>query len=89
MGKYVNKPASKEVYPYPSRFGSHSKMVDEVETSKLHDPDVVVCKDENGLYVTEKHRLDNGLADPNRFSELGHRERKLLELAGRVFEIVR
>lgn len=29
----------------------------------------VVCKDDYGSYKTEKSRLDNGLADPNRNTE--------------------
>ena len=52
-----------EKYPYPSRFGSHKLMV--VNESG----DKVICKDEFGEYETEKWRLDNGLADPNRQRE--------------------
>ena len=52
----------KEVYPYPSRYGSHRSMV----ISK--DGDKVVCKDEFGEYETTVGRLDNGLADPRRYS---------------------
>jgi hypothetical protein len=29
-------------------------------------PEMVVCKDQFGLYTTEKWRLDNNMADPNR-----------------------
>jgi hypothetical protein len=28
----------------------------------------VICKDDRGYYITSKDRLDNGLADPNRYS---------------------
>jgi len=28
----------------------------------------VVCKDDRGYYITYKNRLDNGLADPKRYS---------------------
>ena len=28
----------------------------------------VICKDDRGYYITLKARLDNGLADPNRYS---------------------
>lgn len=58
----------KEVYQYPSRFGSHKTMVDETATKKLKDSSFVVCKDEFGLYTTQVERLDSGLADPNRYS---------------------
>lgn len=58
----------KEEYPYPSRFGSHRKMVDKSETESLNNPDWVVLKDEFGLYVTTPKNLDTGLADPYRFS---------------------
>jgi hypothetical protein len=36
--------------------------VEELEDGK------VVCKDDKGTYITEKNRLDNGLADPKRYS---------------------
>jgi len=46
-----------------SWFGSHAEMVvEELENGK------VVCKDDKGTYITEKNRLDNGLADPKRYS---------------------
>ena len=58
----------------PSWFGSHSSMV--VDHTKLETEDKniklsegkVVCQDDLGYYITEKDRLDNGLADPNRYS---------------------
>lgn len=50
----------KEVYLFPSRFGSHASMVVEELA------DFVVCKDEFGFYLTSKCNLDNGVADPNR-----------------------
>ncbi len=60
MKKFAPKVA-KEVYPYPSRFGSHDVMcIDKVKG-------VVICRDELGEYETDEWRLDNGLADPNRF----------------------
>jgi hypothetical protein len=55
------------VYNYPSEFGSHAKMVDEELTKALKDTTKVVCKDEFGTYETFRNRLDNGLADPNRY----------------------
>lgn len=67
---------SKEVYKYPSRFGSHTTMAVEDETFELNH-DEVVCEDEFGRYITNRNRLDNGLADPNRFH--GNRLGKLYE----------
>ena len=28
----------------------------------------VVCKDDNGFYITFRNRIDSGLADPNRYA---------------------
>ena len=53
---------------YPSPYGTHDSMVDEVVTDLLGKPDLVVCGDDEGLYVTEKNRVDNRLADPNRYA---------------------
>lgn len=51
----------KDKYSYPSRFGSHEDMcIDKVNGR-------AICKDELGEYETDECRLDNGLADPNRF----------------------
>jgi len=47
----------------PSSFGSHASMV-----VRELDAEQVVCKDENGEYVTHKSKLDTGLADVNRYS---------------------
>ena len=46
-----------------SWFGSHAEMVVE----ELHDG-LVVCEDDSGKYITHSNRLDNGLADPNRYN---------------------
>ena len=71
MKKSDSKPTSnsKEVYPYPSQFGSHQSMVDEEATAKLTDTSLVACRDEFGVYVTLRNRLDSGLADPCRYAE--------------------
>ena len=45
----------------PTAFGSHQSMV--VKTEDTY----VVCEDGLGQYRTTKDRLDNGLADPNRY----------------------
>lgn len=87
--KQINAPL------YPSLYGSHSSMIDQVETDKLNPqiemtyerelvredgqlsladiapiirrfPEMVVCVDQFGSYETEKWRIDNGMADPNR-----------------------
>jgi len=50
-------------YPFPSQYGSHRSMV--VEEGESH----CICEDELGRYETEIWRLDNGLADPNRYEE--------------------
>ena len=39
--------------------------------------DLVALKDENGVYVTERNRLDNKMADPNRYS---HRVLKIKKI---------
>ena len=60
-----------------SWFGSHASMVVELEELQLGDlvelRDMedyeTVCKDDRGCYITLKSRLDNGLADPNRYSK--------------------
>ena len=62
-----------------SPYGSHADMVVELEELQsagiitfgmdtISDLDMVVCKDDKGYYITHKARLDNGLADPNRYS---------------------
>ena len=58
----------------PTWFGSHASMVVDHSEVQIGDTDVklsehqVLCEDDNGYYVTEKKKLDNGLADPNRYS---------------------
>ena len=61
-------PAKKEKYPHPSRFGSHSSMIDEEKTSELNDENRVVLLDEHGSYITSRDRLDAGGADPRRYA---------------------
>ena len=58
-----------------SWFGSHEDMVVDPAVfasggaaANLKD-DEVVCEDDKGYYITEKRRLDNGMADPNRYSQ--------------------
>lgn len=61
-------PTKQEPYAHPSRYGSHSSMIDEEKTSELNDENKAVLQDEHGYYITERARLDNGLADPKRYS---------------------
>ncbi len=60
-------PRSKKVkYPYPSRYGSHAKMLVE---ELPDDNGMVLLRDEYGEYLTHFNRLDDGLADPARYAE--------------------
>ena len=58
----------------PSWFGSHASMVIDHEDVQIGGQDVklsdaqVLCQDDSGYYITYKDRLDNGQADPNRYS---------------------
>ncbi len=66
MAKYT--PIEKTVAPtYPSLYGSHKSMIDSEATRKLKSDLHVVCKDEKGLYVTERSMLDSGRSDGNRY----------------------
>ena len=59
----------------PTWFGSHASMVVDHTEVQVGGKDLtlsenqVLCKDDNGYYITEKKKLDNGLADPNRYSK--------------------
>ena len=80
MVKYKVKPKgydSGTAITTKSPYGSHEDMVvepeelepsDELYLTHLHHSEVV-CKDDKGTYITDKNRLDNGLADPNRYSK--------------------
>lgn len=65
----------------PSAYGSHASMVvssfgdsiGDSEFSVMIADDECVCRDDNGLYVTKRNRLDNGLGDPNRYGNPGAR----------------
>lgn len=48
-----------------TRYGSHSEMI----VKDLEAPEgKVFLKDDVGVYLTDRKRIDNGLADPNRYS---------------------
>ena len=75
MVKYRARPSGHEtgqVVTTKSPYGSHEEMV--VDSFDLEDDFTslkdgeVVCKDDNGYYVTYINRIDSGLADPNRYS---------------------
>lgn len=55
-----------------SAFGSHSDMIVQsedphIQTIKIGD-DQIICRDDAGYYITDKYRIDSGLADPNRYA---------------------
>jgi hypothetical protein len=57
-----------------SPYGSHTDMVVDPAVfasggavANLKD-NQVFCQDDQGYYITERSRLDNGLADPRRYS---------------------
>lgn len=67
MGNFTKPQDTKkkvEEIKTPSYFGSHASM--ETEESKQNNGPIVQLRDEKGVYETERKRLDNGLADPNR-----------------------
>lgn len=79
-GKKEQKPV------FPSEFGSHASMVNAELTAQIaaakqdaNDPWQILT-DERGPYATRKHRLDTGLADPNRYADLPAREKQVKEL---------
>jgi hypothetical protein len=49
-------------------------MIDNEGTALLDDSGHVICKDENGLYVTQKSFLDSKTADPYRCATVEWRE---------------
>lgn len=82
MGKTETKkksalPSQKEAYAFKSRFGSHASMVDAAASEQLGKAGRVIVNDEYGSYETDTSRLDDGLADPNRYHE--NRLEKLFE----------
>lgn len=77
MAKAFKQQEKKIQSNYPSAYGSHKSMVNMEATAALHPGvefddikynDLVVVTAENGDYKTPKKRLDNGLADVNRYS---------------------
>jgi hypothetical protein len=59
-------------------FGSHSDMIVSCEDPAIQslkiDDNQIICKDDTGYYITEKNRIDSGLADPNRYASINARK---------------
>lgn len=72
-----SKKIEKVVEQFPSPYGSHQSMVDENLTKELGQDGKVMCKDGEGYYITKAVNLDNGAADPFRFSGKQPRDRQL------------
>ncbi|HUI06781.1 MAG TPA: hypothetical protein VL486_07225 [Verrucomicrobiae bacterium] len=71
---------------FPSEFGSHASMINAELNEKIAaakqdaaDPWQILT-DERGNYATRKHRIDSGLADPNRYADQSSREKLVNEL---------
>jgi hypothetical protein len=84
--KDEKKDAKGKAPVFASEFGSHAGMINAELTEKIaaakqdgNDPWQVLT-DERGNYATRKHRIDTGLADPNRYADLPAREKQLKEL---------
>jgi hypothetical protein len=67
MAKNKTKKEEKKGDVYPSTYGSHRSMVDTKMTEELKQKGKVVCRDASGTYVTDESRLDNRMADTNRY----------------------
>ena len=73
MARTRKRHATGNIITTKSWFGSHADMVVSPEeyhenNSQTISEEEVVCKDDKGYYITLKSRLDNGLADPKRYS---------------------
>lgn len=70
---------------FPSEFGSHGTMLNAELTEKITKQDAAdpwqIMTDERGNYATRKHRVDSGMADPNRYADLPVREKQVKELS--------
>ncbi len=65
------KPTQKKAQPVveaPSRYGSHTSMIDENLQEAVATEGWVILRDEKGVYNTTRDRLDTGLADPRRYN---------------------
>lgn len=94
MAKNFIKPRKHETgrtFTTKSPYGTHSDMLvtDETVLKRLHFDEfetvqLVLAKDDEGYYITEKNRVDSGLADPNRYATSMREEmqNKILEAVG-------
>lgn len=81
MAKYkATTTVKKSAVVYPSGFGSHKSMIDDgyVEFNSA-DHGRVICKDDRGLYVTDRKILDSGFCDYNRSVNIELRLERLAE----------
>ena len=69
---------------FATDFGSHANMVNAELTEKIAKQDAgdpwQILTDERGNYATRKHRIDTGMADPNRYADLPAREKQFKDL---------
>jgi hypothetical protein len=71
MAKQFGQKKEEVKKKYPSDCGSHKVMIDDNLTKQLlpeHQNLMIICRDDDGAYVTEKFRIDSGLADINRYA---------------------
>ena len=61
MGNKKPKQAKDAEPQYPSMYGSHQSMI------IRRFADFVYCLDARGIYRTDNHHIDSGLADINRY----------------------
>lgn len=62
--KYKGATVKKSATPtFPTRYGSHSSMINEDYKEYNNSGQFVVCTDERGDYITTWKSLDNGLCD--------------------------
>lgn len=67
--KKIEKNEKWKTITTPSAFGSHRSMVVPPPEGVELAASQCVCKDDDGLYITQIRYLDNGLADPHRYSQ--------------------
>lgn len=75
MAKYYKAPKHVvgRMITTKSAFGSHADMIvncddDIFKHIKLENSYNVVCKDDDGYYITKLQHIDSGMADPNRYA---------------------
>ncbi|MFA7219048.1 MAG: hypothetical protein WC119_00790 [Synergistaceae bacterium] len=74
------KPDEKKTLATPSAYGSHASMIEQDLMDQpilVEQPNLVLLKDERGLYLTDRFRLDNKQADPNRHASDEYREAQI------------